>query len=166
MQFTPKIMAKKHRIHAFILYFTYVIIALAANISHNEASPDVLPKNISAVDAYHKQQAGQLEIFDIRSIDEWHSTGVATNANLITMHNPNGPLAFHNSIKMSVKGNLDQPIALICASGYRSSWAQKFLLAKGFTNITNIEEGMSGRGNKIGWIGNKLPLTMLPKPPN
>ncbi len=157
---------KYHKIKSNILFFLNLIIVFFITTLANNVYGENIEQNISAPMAYEKQQKGKLTIFDIRTIEEWHNTGVATGAKLITMHHPKGPLAFLDSIKTSVKGNLNEPIAVICASGNRSSWAQKFLTANGFTNITNIEGGMSGRGSKIGWIAKKLPITILPKKTN
>lgn len=136
-----------------ILVFGYLIFLSLASFAQAEN----LPKTLLAPNAHMMQQAGDLEIFDIRTPEEWTQTGVAEGANLITMHNPDGPLAFLAAIKLSVKGDLDKPIAMICATGARSDWAQKFLKANGFSNVSNISEGMMGRGPTPGWIARKLP---------
>ncbi|MEM9683742.1 MAG: rhodanese-like domain-containing protein, partial [Pseudomonadota bacterium] len=102
-------------------------------------------KIISAPTAQKRLSAGELILIDIRSPKEWSETGVPMGARAITMHNPKGKRAFLEAIKTAVNGNQSQEIALICAVGGRSRWAQGFLTKHGFTNVTDVSEGMLGR---------------------
>jgi len=140
-------------------YFLWVFTCLTFSLFGQFVQAENLPKVLLAPDAYAMQQAGELEIFDIRTPTEWHNTGVTKGAKLVTMHQPDGPLAFLEAMKLSVKGDMDKPIAVICATGNRSGWAQSFLSDNGFNNITSISEGMMGRGNLPGWLARKLPTT-------
>lgn len=48
----------------------------------------------------------------------------------------------------------DQPVAVICGSGYRASIASSFLKREGIENVTNVIGGMSA------WKGAELPTVM------
>jgi hydroxyacylglutathione hydrolase len=76
---------------------------------------------------------GKLTIVDVRQPREW-STGHIEGARFIT--GAELPSRFDEVPK-------DQPVALICGSGYRSSVAASLLMQKGFTNIANVLGGMS-----------------------
>ncbi len=45
----------------------------------------------------------------------------------------------------------DKPILCICAGGVRSEKAARFLLANGYSDVTNMSEGMRG------WLTRNLP---------
>ena len=47
---------------------------------------------------------------------------------------------------------LEQPVAVICQSGYRSSTAASILARNGFTDVSNVIGGTSG------WMAEKLPV--------
>lgn len=113
---------------------------------------------IDAPTALELQQAGTIAIIDIRRPSEWRDTGIPAEGRAITMHDPDGPMAFLEKILASVDGNKDAPIGLICASGVRSTWASNFLAQNGFTHVYNIKEGMLGRGRSPGWIKRGHPV--------
>jgi rhodanese-related sulfurtransferase len=113
---------------------------------------------IDAPTAYDRQQAGALTVIDIRRPEEWRATGIPADAEAITLHDPDGHQAFLEKVVASVDGDKAAPIALICASGARSTWAGNFLARSGFTNVFNIKEGMLGRGAAPGWIARDFPL--------
>ena len=52
-------------------------------------------------------------------------------------------------------------IALICATGGRSTYLVDFLASKGVSGIVNVPEGMLGNGRQPGWVGHRLPLSTL-----
>jgi rhodanese-related sulfurtransferase len=57
-------------------------------------------------------------------------------------------------------GDKTKPVAVICRSGSRSVKAAERLAASGFTQITNVGDGMIGRdGVGKGWLSTDLPLT-------
>ncbi len=120
-------------------------------------------KIISANEAYDLSVKNQLTVIDIRSPKEWAESGVPQGAQAITMHNPQGNKAFLEAIREAVGGDTAYPIALICAVGGRSRWAQRFLAENGFSNISDISEGMFGRGKgKPGWLKRNLPVQPCP----
>jgi len=103
-------------------------------------------------------EAGSLVLIDIRHPTEWLETGVATPARTISMHDPKDLKAFLDAVVKAVNGDMSRPVALICASGVRSTWAQRFLAARGFRQVYNVKEGMLGTGSRPGWIRRGLPV--------
>ncbi|MDF1747375.1 MAG: rhodanese-like domain-containing protein [Alphaproteobacteria bacterium] len=117
---------------------------------------------IDAATAHKMQQDGAVLLIDIRRPAEWQQTGIAQGAKTITMHDPEGQTGFLAAMTAGVGGDKTTPIALICSSGVRSTWASAFLTQNGFTQVMNIKEGMLGRGPLPGWIKQKLPLDPAP----
>ena len=73
------------------------------------------------VEAKTSAESGEIVLIDIRHPSEWRETGVAAPAKTITMHDPKGPNAFLNAVVKAVGGDISRPVALICASGVRST---------------------------------------------
>lgn len=115
-------------------------------------------ERLTAPEAHARAQAGKLLIIDVRSPAEWRQTGVAQGARRVTIHNPQGASGFLKEMLAAVGGDKSKPIAIICARGGRSARANRFLAAKGFTQVLDISEGMLGRGSQPGWIARGLPL--------
>jgi rhodanese-related sulfurtransferase len=116
-------------------------------------------KIISADEAYELSVKNELTVIDIRSPREWLETGVPKGARAITMHNPAGIQAFLAAVRAAVANDMSRPIALICAVGGRSRWARGFLTENGFSRVSDISEGMFGRGkDKPGWLKRGLPV--------
>lgn len=108
--------------------------------------------------AHERAREGSILLVDIRRPSEWRETGLAQPAIAVTMHDPAGPPGFLEAMLAAVDGDRSRPVALICASGVRSSWARRFLAANGFERVHDVREGMLGRGGKTGWIKRGLPL--------
>ena len=119
---------------------------------------------VTAPQAAEKAARGEAVIVDVRSPREWRETGVATGAEKVTIHNPNGVKAFIREMDEAVGGDRSRPVALICAAGVRSARAARILAANGFTEIQNVSEGMLGRpGAGPGWLKRGLPVTPCPE---
>lgn len=104
-------------------------------------------------------RAGEMTLIDVRSPAEWRQTGVPQGARTVTIHDPRGMAGFVTAVTRAVNGQKNEPIALICARGGRSSRAERALRAAGFSNIFNVREGMLG--NPIdgpGWLRRRLPV--------
>lgn len=99
-------------------------------------------------------QSGEVLLVDIRRPSEWKKTGVAKHAFKISMHQK----GFFDKIKKQTNGNKNNPVALICAHGNRSTWAAKELEKRGYTNVINVKEGMLGSAKGPGWLAKGLPL--------
>ena len=126
-----------------------VSLALAASAAH--AEPD-----LTAPEAYAAASEGKVRLIDIRTPQEWRQTGVAPGAGRVDFYR--GPEVLLNAILRMADGNKDAPIALICRTGNRTSHAQKFLQAQGFTRVYNVKEGMAGSAAGPGWLKRSLPV--------
>ena len=103
-------------------------------------------------------ERGQMMLIDVRSPQEWRQTGIAPGASKVTIHDPGGLPGFVDAVKATVSGNLDKVIAVICASGGRSTIAHQALPEAGFTRVMNIREGMLGGPYGPGWFPRGLPV--------
>ena len=114
---------------------------------------------IDSIEALARAKAGEVTLMDVRHPDEWRETGIPQGANTITIHGPDGMAGFVVAATRAVRGKKDQPIALICARGWRSYRAANALRDAGFTNIINVREGMLGNPlDGPGWLDRKLPV--------
>ena len=103
---------------------------------------------------------GKLTIVDIRLPFEWAETGLPAGAEGVSLQNPETfdvRPAFVADILRALGGDKDRPIALICARGNRSAFAQRLLAASGFTTVHDISEGVLGGPNGPGWRDRALP---------
>lgn len=116
---------------------------------------------ISPEDAQKRAQNGEITIVDIRMPFEWAETGLPEPAIGVSLQDETlqPRQGFLDDLLGQVDNDRDRPIALICARGNRSSFAQKLLTANGFTKIYDISEGMVGGVNGPGWIKRNLPLS-------
>ena len=111
---------------------------------------------LTATEAQTAALAGKVVLIDIRSPPEWKETGVPASAHAITMHQKReGLLAELGKV---TGGSKSQPIALICATGSRSSFLSGWLKSQGYTAISDVAEGVMGGRSGKGWIKSSLPL--------
>lgn len=100
-------------------------------------------------------------LIDVREPAEWAETGVPQGAATISISRKD----FVDAVLAKVNGDKSAPVALICKSGNRSVRAAQALSDAGFTNVTNVGDGMMGRdGVGSGWLASKLPTSPGPKP--
>ncbi|ESQ14178.1 MAG TPA: rhodanese-like domain-containing protein [Chromatiaceae bacterium] len=109
---------------------------------------------LSAPEAYEQFQADALTLVDIRTPKEWRQTGVAEGALRIDMTSA----TFLNDLLSAVDGDKNAPIAIICRTGNRATFIQRALMERGFTNVLNIKEGMTGSSAGPGWLRRGLPI--------
>ncbi|MGD9784162.1 MAG: rhodanese-like domain-containing protein [Hyphomicrobiaceae bacterium] len=115
---------------------------------------DLVPDHVHPQEAHRLMRDVGLVLVDIRTPSEWMRTGIAEGAVPLT---PTGP-HFADEIASLLGGDKSRPVGLICGSGARSAQAQRFLAANGFTQVTNVVEGMTGAGGAgPGWILRGLP---------
>ena len=112
-----------------------------------------LPDTLLAEQAMEMSQAGDLVIIDVRTPMEWMRSGVADGALTITPQSP----AFMQELNDAVGGDMDKPIALICATGQRTAMIQRFLREQGYDAVADISEGMMGNFSAPGWLRKNLP---------
>lgn len=118
------------------------------------AANDLLPPQ----EAWALAEKGELLIIDVRTPPEWAWTGVPRTAARANWWQVAGSNGFLKDVMELTNGDRDRRIALICARGVRSSEAARFLQSKGFTNVSDIGEGMLGSRTGPGWLDRKLPL--------
>jgi rhodanese-related sulfurtransferase len=122
----------------------------------------------SATTAYHTQSSSDfaksssnVTLIDVRQPNEWAETGIPVTAKGVTLQRPD----FVEAILAEVGGDKTKPVALICRSGNRSKTGAEQLIAAGFTNVTNIGDGMIGRaGIGEGWLAARLPTQAYTAP--
>ena len=136
-----------------VLLIALLFSGMSATVP-GQASQDLM----DAPEAYAQSSEGNRLVIDVRSAAEWRETGVAEDAATITIHEPEGLPAFVEKILLRVEGRRDAPLALICATGVRSTYAKLLLENAGFTNVVNVKEGMLGSGSGPGWIKRGLPI--------
>ncbi|MGB7286331.1 MAG: rhodanese-like domain-containing protein [Salaquimonas sp.] len=112
---------------------------------------------MSAPEALEKAQAGELVLIDIRRPSEWKESGVASVATLLSMHEA----GFLEGLEKIKSDNPGKQIALICATGGRSSYLQKELTKRGLGDTIDVSEGMFGNGNAPGWLKRNLSLRKI-----
>ena len=102
---------------------------------------------------------GELTIIDIRLPAEWERTGLPAGAMAISLQDqtlqPRGD--FVADVLAALANDPTRPVALICASGHRSAFAQQWLLQSGFSQVHDISEGMVGGEHGPGWLARSLP---------
>ncbi len=128
---------------------------LAALLPRNGLAAD---DTISVQDALDGARSGVLTLVDVRSPHEWRKTGLPEGAEAVTIHGPEGLTGFVAAIRARLGEPRDQPIALICASGVRSTAASRALRAAGYTRVLNVREGLFGnKADGPGWLPSGLP---------
>ena len=118
-------------------------------------TPHVAPPIISATEAKEMSAEGKIVFLDIRNPNEWMQTGIPEGAIGLTPRD----MSFVDELLQIVEGNKTHPVALICATGNRSSQLQRFLADQGFQSVLDVNEGM--HGNRVagpGWIIRGLPV--------
>ena len=121
------------------------------------------PKVLSTPQAHDRAAAGELLIIDVRSPAEWRETGVPAGARTVTIPNRDGIAAFAAELREAIGEDRERPVAVICASGVRSTAAFNLLQNQGYQNIFNLREGMLGNDQDgPGWIARGLPTEHCP----
>lgn len=96
-------------------------------------------------------------LVDIRREEEWRATGVVEGSLLLTFYAADGssqPDLWLAELNRLVP--LEQPVALICRTGYRTSLICDFLLeASEREKIYNHTHGI------FGWLAEKLPVVSV-----
>lgn len=108
---------------------------------------------ITALSAHKRASAGDILLVDIRTPQEWRTTGVGEGALAISMHEP----GFAEKLAQAAGGDTSRPIALICARGNRSARMAATLFRMGYTQILDVAEGMLGSRHGPGWLKRRLP---------
>jgi rhodanese-related sulfurtransferase len=110
-------------------------------------------------EAREMAERGEITIIDIRLPAEWERTGLPSGALAISLQDQTQqPRAdFVDDVLHALADDPARPVALICARGHRSAYAQQLLSANGFTQVHDISEGMLGGEYGPGWLARALP---------
>jgi rhodanese-related sulfurtransferase len=84
------------------------------------------------------------QLLDVREPDEWAETGVGPEAVLI----PLGDVEAQAPSELKA----DQPVYVICRTGNRSQTASEILVGLGFTQVYNVDGGITA------WVDAGLPV--------
>jgi hydroxyacylglutathione hydrolase len=101
---------------------------------HRAGLPLATMEQVSVEELDARIREGRVgKVVDVRRPGEWQAGHIAD-----AVHSPLASLA-------ATAGALqkDQPVAVVCQSGYRSSIATSILEQQGFTRVTNVVGGMS-----------------------
>ena len=110
---------------------------------------------LDAPAAFQAAAAGKLLLIDIRRPDEWQASGSAAPAQRLDMRRKD----FTPALLALAGGDRNAPIAVICARGVRSARLAARLRDAGFTDVSDVAEGMFGSAAGPGWIARGLPVT-------
>lgn len=138
-----------------------VVLALLVFLACGRAqAQEAEVATISAHEAWDLAQQDRIVIVDVRTQGEWRETGTAPGAVRISLYNnwgvPN--FSFADEVLAALGGDPDRPVALICATGGRSSYAAGELHDAGLTHVADISEGMLGSKDGLGWMSRALPI--------
>ena len=107
------------------------------------------------VDAAHEAaQSGSIILVDIRTPEEWSQTGIAEGAIALDMT----AKTFISNLIALREHHPETQIALICATGGRSAYLNRYLWKNGFKNTADVSEGMLGSRAGPGWLKAGLPI--------
>lgn len=133
---------------------TLAVVAVLSPLSGSVLADTTYNGKASAPKTYSLMQNKSIKLVDIRRPQEWRQTGVGAGAHRISMHRD----GFVKKIDALVGGDRSKPVALICARGFRSARMKAHLNTLGFTNVTNVSEGMLGSKAGPGWLNRNLPV--------
>lgn len=108
---------------------------------------------LTAQQAHDAMSGGSLILVDIRTPQEWQSTGVASGAWPMDMTHDN----FGPQLMSLLKSNPGRDVAVICRTGRRSAYLVDVLKKNNINDVLDVSEGMAGGSNGQGWIKTGLP---------
>jgi rhodanese-related sulfurtransferase len=129
--------------------FTFLITMLAVTSAYSA-------DKLSAKVASEKASKGDILLVDIRTPKEWRETKIGASAVPISMHEA----GFLEKLLAATRSDKSKPVALICATGGRSSWLQGELTRRGYTKVYDVAEGMLGSRAGQGWLKVGLPTKL------
>ncbi|MEO0671176.1 MAG: rhodanese-like domain-containing protein [Pseudomonadota bacterium] len=155
MQSPPSSVISGHSRHDWRAIFVAILAIGVDAVMVMRASPSLAQDRptLTSAQAHAQAAAGSLVIVDIRAPREWASSGVASNARLVTMYQPRARFAE----KIKALQASDRRVALICAGGVRSRQMQAVLARAGVSGVVDIRDGMLGGLRGRGWIKSGLP---------
>ncbi len=129
-------------------------VATQDNAPSSSSSPCSEGGRVSSQQAFHLLEVGGVLLVDIRAPVELFHSGLPEGAKNVTMESPK----FVDYLLEELGGDKSRPVALICATGKRSKAAKEYLEAQGFSNVTDVYDGMFGNEScGPGWVEQGLP---------
>ena len=107
-------------------------------------------------EAHEQALAKKIVLIDIRTPAEWRESGIPASATPLTMHQ--SAARFFGGLNQLTLFDKSRPIALICATGSRTTFLQKLLRQQGYSNVINVAEGLFGSKYGPGWLQAGLPV--------
>ena len=111
------------------------------------------PRMMEPGEAHRLAASGEIVLVDVRSPAEWAETGSPQGAERVWIRDPD----LAAKLERLTGGDRDRPVALICATGIRSSFVANALVGAGYTDVRNVGEGMLGSAAGPGWLRRGLP---------
>ena len=140
------------------LWLLVIVVLAGAGIYMLMANRSADYLELTAPEAQRLVMGGEVTLIDIRTPQEWRQTGVPRDTKLVNMVHPGGADGFVSAILKQVGDDTDAPIALICRTGNRTTQVQRLLVARGFSQVYNVTEGMVGSSAGPGWLKRGLPV--------
>ena len=98
-------------------------------------------------------------VYDIRRPEEWQQTGIIEGSQLLTYVDSDGLILEDFITRFTADVDKDDPVILICRTGNRTSSLAYYLVEElGYTNVYNVEDGISR------WIREQRPIQSIIKP--
>lgn len=113
---------------------------------------------ISAPEAQALADSGRAILIDIRTPEEWRTTGVPAGAKRADASQKDGPAGFLHDVLEITADKRNVTLVLICRTGNRTARARAFLLSKGFAEVYHVKEGVAGSEAGPGWFKRGLPV--------
>ena len=108
---------------------------------------------MTAEEARNAALSGEVILVDIRTPGEWAKTGLPDVGIAMDMTEP----GFAQRLLDLYNAQPGRPVAVICASGARSTYVVTALRERGLDRMINVQEGMTGGLNGPGWLARNLP---------
>lgn len=122
--------------------FAWFFLVIFASVFH-PAHAEVV--NIDNAELARLTASG-VPLIDIRTENEWKSTGVIAGSKLLTFFDERGqanPAQWLEKARAIARP--DQPVILICRSGNRTREASRFLSEQaGYKKVYNVSKGVGG----------------------
>jgi len=151
-------MTARRKILVFVMAASALLAGVVVFALQNGPGPAAQAGAVmSPSDALQEARAGERLLIDLRTPREWRETGVPSPARLIDYNETGGGDDFVAAVLDLVDGDKNRPVAVICATGGRSSRAWRDLKQAGFSNVRDVSEGMIGGRNGPGWLARELP---------
>ncbi len=131
-------------------WFLLMVFASALHVAQAEVV------NIDNAELARLTAAG-VPLIDIRTENEWKSSGVIAGSKLLTFFDERGQA--NTALWLEKARSIarpDQPVILICRSGNRTREASRFLSEQaGYKTVYNVSKGVGG------WVGEGRSLVPL-----